>query len=1301
MSGGIGPYIYYLNNAIVFTGNSTQYSMTGLAPGIYNVKVSGGAGSVVSNVLNVQVGGTYQEPTLSCAIQGCDVVATVQNGLAPFSYQLATSSPNGPFSPPQSSNVFVAPSPSGVYYVRVTDSCGNIYTKVFNTNLTDISSTIACSAISGATPPAYQVNITATSGGFPPYTYDIIPSSGTFTALGSNSFTDLTACNYQIKVTDACGHEEYFDKTTCIVPSVAATCINCQQKTAKFVASGGTAPYTYTLTHANGSLANTTGNFTNVYPLGSTYICSVTDACGATSTTQYGYCDGAIVTCKNTPFDGQVDFSLSAQYFSQATLPIQVSCNSCPPPNVVTINSASQLPYTFTGLMSGTQHFTMLDNCGQPITLKSTCVLEHKAQMIWVTSSTSGPPCTGSGCNSGDTAVICGNTLEITCPLPGVSYEVYNAQTGQFYAANNTGLFPAIPPGIYHYKIFTASGFLILAGNINTAIYFTNLDVSCKNLYAGACPPGLSFQLLSMNGAVLYTNTTGFFPNLNPGTGYVVKAFNPQTGQMVKDTIVMESAGILDYDLSGCDYVNAKLIFPTPTNETSVVDYRLMGQNTGYDVTNQTGIFSPLGFDDYTLTATRGNCNTVYQYFTIGGTYTPSFCLLPGNNFIQSWQLLFGAATINQIYDAQTHALVGTIIPGQILTQSFPPGSYYLQNPDCKRYNVTLPPVPTNPLNVVVSSVCQNLACIKATGAMGTAEWQSWSQGTGFTYCGPSDVYVLMGSGTTVSNNTGEFCDLNVGGVYTIMLRRGAVTIAQQTLTIPTYVPPNLQAFDAYSCPNNPFGTVMLVANGTGMPYTYEILNAPPGYSPTSFTTYNDTVYFAQLPNGNYDFMVYDYCGASSDYSASVADYNLILDQDVSCKGEATLSATHIWDATYAWTDASGNLLGNTHVLQTQVSQLGGIYQLELNFNGCQFVKQISIQNAYNAILSANAGSDQIGLFYNGQGQATLQGQPTPMASTYEWTDLNPSLPPTAILNPQNLQTDIVVGALDTYYYQLKVTVDVSCVLYDTVMVNFTDCGNSAELKASVEIKNNECMGMEQGQARAVVESGIGPYSFLWSNGKESEMVTKLAVGTYWLQVTDSAGCIPGEVVAKVPFEVGFDAYSPNVSIRDNWANNTLWLDQLIPLSLSFDQDPLITAWEWDLGALGSSQALQPTLNFTEAGVYPIGLTVYNGNCKSQTQASFEVLDKGLIFMPNAFTPDNGDDENDLFGPVGTNIMQQSFVIYDRWGREVFRSEQVGEMWDGTYGGQMCQEGTYTYTLDARIKGGQNLKRSGTVVLMR
>ncbi len=89
------------------------------------------------------------------------------------------------------------------------------------------------------------------------------------------------------------------------------------------------------------------------------------------------------------------------------------------------------------------------------------------------------------------------------------------------------------------------------------------------------------------------------------------------------------------------------------------------------------------------------------------------------------------------------------------------------------------------------------------------------------------------------------------------------------------------------------------------------------------------------------------------------------------------------------------------------------------------------------------------------------------------------------------------------------------------------------------------------------------------------------------------------------------------------------------------------------------------------------------------------------IFMPNAFTP-NGDGINDVIRPVaGKQIRTQEFIIYNRWGQEVYNSNSIYEGWNGKVGNRDAEVGTYFYSIKVNYPSGLIDHYKGTFDLIR
>ena len=83
--------------------------------------------------------------------------------------------------------------------------------------------------------------------------------------------------------------------------------------------------------------------------------------------------------------------------------------------------------------------------------------------------------------------------------------------------------------------------------------------------------------------------------------------------------------------------------------------------------------------------------------------------------------------------------------------------------------------------------------------------------------------------------------------------------------------------------------------------------------------------------------------------------------------------------------------------------------------------------------------------------------------------------------------------------------------------------------------------------------------------------------------------------------------------------------------------------------------------------------------------------------MPNVFTP-NGDGSNDIFKPVKSKgIAEMQTYIYNRWGGQVFETNNPNIEWDG----QDLADGTYFWVVKYTDANGEVKTLTGDVNLIR
>lgn len=101
------------------------------------------------------------------------------------------------------------------------------------------------------------------------------------------------------------------------------------------------------------------------------------------------------------------------------------------------------------------------------------------------------------------------------------------------------------------------------------------------------------------------------------------------------------------------------------------------------------------------------------------------------------------------------------------------------------------------------------------------------------------------------------------------------------------------------------------------------------------------------------------------------------------------------------------------------------------------------------------------------------------------------------------------------------------------------------------------------------------------------------------------------------------------------------------------------------------------------------------------TVADSNELDCNKVFFPTGFTP-NGDNINDEWGMSNVVFLGEfiSLEVFDRWGGEVFRSEDMTERWDGTLKGNELMPGQYVYQFTYTCNGDKK-RKTGAVVVIR
>ncbi len=279
--------------------------------------------------------------------------------------------------------------------------------------------------------------------------------------------------------------------------------------------------------------------------------------------------------------------------------------------------------------------------------------------------------------------------------------------------------------------------------------------------------------------------------------------------------------------------------------------------------------------------------------------------------------------------------------------------------------------------------------------------------------------------------------------------------------------------------------------------------------------------------------------------------------------------------------------------------------------------------------------------------------------------------------------------------YLLEVTDANDCQDLASAVVNQPDT-----LILSLDSLQEAYCDLANGYAGVSAQGGTEPYNFVWTGSATYEGPIQLNIegGNFLVEVNDQNGCLDTLVV-----DVPFDPPATPFFISDPPIDQPLLLSEAQNIDF-VNQSENAVSYFWDFGtANGLFDSEDVTFGFDEAGTYVISLTAYNKYfvCPEVYSQTLEIIPDGRLLIANAFTP-NGDGVNDDFFLTGEGVVSLTFIIFDQWGREIDRFDDLTDSWNGKNAqGRAMPEGVYAYRVRAVFNSGDELDRAGTISLLR
>lgn len=206
--------------------------------------------------------------------------------------------------------------------------------------------------------------------------------------------------------------------------------------------------------------------------------------------------------------------------------------------------------------------------------------------------------------------------------------------------------------------------------------------------------------------------------------------------------------------------------------------------------------------------------------------------------------------------------------------------------------------------------------------------------------------------------------------------------------------------------------------------------------------------------------------------------------------------------------------------------------------------------------------------------------------------------------------------------------------------------------------------------------------NYLWDFGDSNFTYTANPAHTYYdagtytvvLTLTSSYGCTQTDTL-NYPIVV----YPRPVA---EFTADPLFTASILTPTIDFiNQSTGSVAWDWNFGNNNSSVDQNPVYVYPDTGTYLVTLIAYNQfGCSDTVWHPVNIYGETTLFIPNAFTP-NGTELNELWFPVMHGYKQYHCTIYDRWGLELWYTEDQSQGWNGIYDDKPLPQDVYTYKI--------------------
>lgn len=392
----------------------------------------------------------------------------------------------------------------------------------------------------------------------------------------------------------------------------------------------------------------------------------------------------------------------------------------------------------------------------------------------------------------------------------------------------------------------------------------------------------------------------------------------------------------------------------------------------------------------------------------------------------------------------------------------------------------------------------------------------------------------------TVTNNTGSLAASATLTTTTCGSQNGAInqTISGGNLPYSFMWSNNTTNEDLVNLYAGTYSVIITDVAGCSLSKTYTITNNTSTLAQTYGNAMNET---CNNQTGSVDITI---TGGTAPYSYLWSNGTTTQDLINIHAGVYTCTITasngcKLYTPSYTVTNNSGNLaIFDTDILdevcgngggRLNVDMTGGTTPYHYLWNNSQTTQAIDnlSSGTYSCTITDNVGcSVTTGALVVSNAAGTLSITSVILTNDFcnsqqGAIDLNTSggsAPVTYTWNNGSTTQDLV--GLSAGSYSCTITDVNGCRLYANAIIT----NSAGSLAVSSILFSNETCGNSNGSVNLTISGGSTPLTFAWSNGASTEDLTGLAAGTYSCQVTDAFGCVVTTSTSLINQTTGLNA---------------------------------------------------------------------------------------------------------------------------------------------------------------------------------